>query len=236
MQAGTAQWLAMENGLPVLTTARLILRIAEPNEEPMIVDYLRRNRDHLQPWEPKRDEAYFTEVAWFGAPERDRAEALEGKAYRFRLISLPLVAEGVDSRHGVGGPHPSPKSSPRETSFADPRSQRERVADKYIGTVSLRDINPWPGLNATIGYSMDHEWEGRGLMREAVAAVVRFGFEHLGLRRIEACFMPANVKSERLLTSLGFEVEGRLRSSLEVNGVWEDHKICSLINQNWRRA
>ena len=198
----TLPWLTMDAGLPVLHTPRLIMRIADPGEEGRIVDYLIRNQAHLQPWEPKRDRFYYTREAWIGAPERDRAEALEGRAYRFRLLGRH---DGSDAK-GV-----------------------------YIGTVSLRDINPWPGLNATIGYSLDHGYEGRGLMREAVAAVIRFAFEHLNLRRIEACFMPANVRSERLLEALGFQVEGLLRSSLEVNGRWEDHRICSLINQNWRR-
>ena len=203
----------MEAGLPTLHTPRLMLRIANPGEEGQIIQYLVRNRKHLEPWEPKRDRFYFTEEAWIGAPERDRAEALEGKAYRFRLLGRcdTPVAQYVQCGTSV-------------------------APTIYIGTVSLRDINPWPTHSATIGYSLDYEYEGRGLMREAVAAVVRFAFEHLNLRRIEACYMPANDKSERLLQALGFQVEGLLQSSLEVNGKWEDHKICSLINQNWRRG
>lgn len=223
----TTSWLTMDAGLPVLHTPRLLLRIAEPREERQIVDYLIRNQAHLQPWEPKRDRFYFTQEAWIGAPERDRAEALEGRGFRFRLIDTPAV-QNLDS---IADPHPLPPPPLAR----DARIQGEGIP-RYIGTVSLRDISPWPTHTATIGYSLDHEYEGRGLMREAVAAVVRFAFEHLNLRRIEACFMPANVKSERLLTHLGFHIEGLLKSSLEVNGKWEDHKICSLINQNWRRG
>jgi ribosomal-protein-alanine N-acetyltransferase len=107
---------------------------------------------------------------------------------------------------------------------------------EFAGTVSLRDINFWPGFNATIGYSLDHSLVGGGLMTEAVEAIIRFGFEHLNLRRIEACYMPANDRSERLLTALGFQYEGLLRSSMEVDGSWEDHKICALINYQWRRV
>lgn len=187
--------------LPVIMTARLMLRIAMVGEEPEIVDYLRRNREHLQPWEPKRDDHYFTPQAWIGAAERDQREARSGSAFRFRLLEK------------------SPQSD----------------SGHYLGTVSLRDIMGFPMHNATIGYSLDHAEEGKGLMREAVAAVVRFGFEHLNLRRIEACFMPNNVRSQRLLTALGFKIEGLLQSSLEVNGKWEDHHISSLINWNWRR-
>src|SRR5690349_2723945 len=72
--------------LPVIVTQRLMLRIALSGEESEVVDYLRRNREHLRPWEPKRDDHYFTHEAWVGAPERDQQEARDGHAYRFRLL------------------------------------------------------------------------------------------------------------------------------------------------------
>ena len=192
--------LRLVDDLPVIETDRLILMIALTDQVPLIVRYLSRNREHLRPWEPKRNEAYYLESSWIGAPERDQNEARSREAFRFRLLA---------------------KSAP---------------SAEYLGTVSLRDIESWPMHNAVIGYSLDHSVEGQGLMLEAVAAVVRFGFEHLNLRRIEACYMPTNVRSERLLANLGFQTEGLLRSSLEVDGKWEDHHICSLINQNWRRS
>lgn len=190
-------------GLPVLETERLVLRLANLNEVPKIVRYLLRNREHLRPWEPLRSDSYFLESAWQGAPERDRAEARSGLAYRFRLL---LKCSG-DASEG----------------------------DEFIGTVSLRNIVHFPTYCGTIGYSLDRQYEGLGLMLEAVSAVVRFGFERLNLRRIEACYMPSNVRSERLLSKIGFEIEGLLKSSLEVNGRWEDHRICGLINQHWKR-
>ncbi len=106
--------------------------------------------------------------------------------------------------------------------------------DEFIGTISLRDISPWPTHSATIGYSLDHLHQGHGLMREAVSAVLKFAFETLHLKRVEACYMPCNVRSQRLLAELGFQQEGILRSSLEVNGQWEDHIICSCLNKDWR--
>jgi [ribosomal protein S5]-alanine N-acetyltransferase len=201
MVSESPPWLRLEDGLPVLRTPRMVLRIAQSGEAMKIVRYLEKNREHLQPWEPLRDDYYFTQAAWEGAPERDQAEAREGSAYRFRLIAVDQVDADAP----------------------------------YVGTISLRGIVPFPGYNATLGYSLDREYEGFGLMREAVQAVIRFGFEELNLRRIEACFIPANTRSEKLLTALGFQIEGLLRSSLEVNGKWEDHRICSLINLNWRR-
>lgn len=190
------EWI---DDLPVIVTERMLMRVSELDEVGHIVRYLLRNKAHLQPWEPKRDDLYFTEKAWEAGPERDRHEARTNQAYRFRLLD------------------------------------KVRPRGEYIGTISLRDLRAWPCYHGTLGYSLDAAYEGQGLMREGVEAVIRFGFEQVNLRRIEACFMPANERSHRLLTGLGFQVEGLLRSSMEVDGKWEDHHICSLINPNWRR-
>lgn len=200
--------------LPIIETDRMFLIIAMADHVGHIVRYLLRNRDHLQPWEPVRDHFYFTEAAWIGAPERDQNEARCKEAYRFRLVLKPSSIANSTALKEIG---------------------HSVAAGEYIGTISLRDIQPWPGSHATLGYSLDHAYQGHGLMIEGVQSVVRFGFENLNLRRIEACFMPGNRRSARLLDALGFQVEGLLRSSMEVNGAWEDHHICSLINHQWRR-
>lgn len=190
--------------LPVIRTPRIIMTIALRDQVGHIVRYLVRNREHLRAWEPSRNEAYYQESSWIGAPGRDQTEAQNGHAYRFRLF---------ERKPGM--------------------SLEQIIASEYVGTVSLREIQGWPMHHATLGYSIDHSVEGRGLMREAVEAVIQFAFKQVNLLRIEACYMPNNTRSAKLLESLGFEVEGRLRKSLEVNGQWEDHLICSLLNPNW---
>lgn len=184
----------------MIQTERLLLIISLLDHVGQIVRYLNDNREHLRPWEPKRDELYFSRESWLGAPERDQNEARAGSAYRFRILELK-------------------------------ENMPETIQGDYLGTVSLRNILGWPMKNATLGYSLDHRVEGKGIMTESVAAVMRFAFEYIGLKRVEACFMPANVRSGKLLQSLGFQVEGLLRRSLEVDGVWEDHHISALINE-----
>lgn len=104
---------------------------------------------------------------------------------------------------------------------------------EVIGVANLRDIIGYFSHSATLGYSIDSRWQGRGLMTEACRAVIWYGFEILRLHRIEACYMPTNHVSGRVLQKLGFVVEGTLRKSLLVNGQWEDHVIASLINEQW---
>lgn len=61
-----------------------------------------------------------------------------------------------------------------------------------------------------LGYALSAKQWGRGYMTEAAAAVVRHGFETMGLDLISAYCYPLNERSQRVLDKLGFQYEGRL--------------------------
>jgi len=42
----------------------IVVRTAEPTDGKLISDYFIANREHLKPWEPERDDAFFTESGW----------------------------------------------------------------------------------------------------------------------------------------------------------------------------
>jgi len=70
-------------------------------------------------------------------------------------------------------------------------------------------------------------WQGRGLMREALSAVLGFGFDRMQLARVEANVVPENEPSLRLLGQLGFR-EIELRRG---RGFWkgESHDLIYLL-------
>ncbi|HSQ61712.1 MAG TPA: GNAT family N-acetyltransferase [Polyangiaceae bacterium] len=93
-----------------------------------------------------------------------------------------------------------------------------------------------PVWNARVGYSLDASKEGRGMMSEALALVVRYSFDVLGLKRLLAGYVPRNTRSAKVLARAGFVKEGYYREFLYLNGVWEDHVETSLINPDWRES
>ncbi len=97
-----------------------------------------------------------------------------------------------------------------------------------IAAVNLHGIERGVAECAVLGYSVDTAAEGRGLAREAVAAVVTYAFDVLRLHRIEANYQPLNERSGRLLRALGFVVEGYARDYLYIDGAWRDHVLTSL--------
>ena len=87
-----------------------------------------------------------------------------------------------------------------------------------------------------LGYGLAAAREGRGYMREALAAAIAHVFGELRMHRIMANYLPHNRRSGNLLKALGFQVEGYARDYLLIDGRWEDHVLTSLTNPEWRAA
>ncbi len=81
-----------------------------------------------------------------------------------------------------------------------------------------------------VGYSLDAERQGRGLMHEALSASIRHVFDELRMHRIQAGYIPDNARSAAVLERLGFVIEGYARSYLYISGAWRDHVLTSLTN------
>ena len=107
-----------------------------------------------------------------------------------------------------------------------------------IGWVSLRVGDHAQGA-AEIGYSLLAPHRGKGLASEAARAVIDTGFEDAELRRIEACCVPANEPSRRLLAGLGFAEPTLQRTGAIVRGRAVDVLVFELTRERWnalRRA
>ncbi len=107
--------------------------------------------------------------------------------------------------------------------------------DELIGSVGLLRIDP-AHLRGELGYDLARPWWGQGLVPEAAAAVVDFGFFVLGLHRIEAGTLPENHASAQVLSKLGFREEGTLRDYLYVKGRFRSVRWFSLLATDERPA
>ena len=100
-----------------------------------------------------------------------------------------------------------------------------------IGCVGLRDIDP-EHLQAELGFWIGREWWGQGYGREAAGAVVRFGFERLGLNRICAHHMARNPAAGQVLRHIGMQQEGFLRQRVRKWGVYEDVIVYAILRED----
>lgn len=105
---------------------------------------------------------------------------------------------------------------------------------RMVGVASLGGIAEWPSLDCHVGYWLAAGETGKGLMRDAVAALVDHAFADRGLHRIAANVLPNNRRSIALVERLGFTREGILRGLIEIDGSWRDHECWSLLSTEWR--
>lgn len=98
-----------------------------------------------------------------------------------------------------------------------------------VGGISIANIRLGVAQSAQIGYWIGEPHAGKGLMLDALRALIPFGFDTLRLHRLEAACMPENDRSVRLLEKAKFQREGLMRSYLKINGVWRDHFLYALI-------
>jgi ribosomal-protein-alanine N-acetyltransferase len=71
-----------------------------------------------------------------------------------------------------------------------------------------------------IGYDLRPEYWGKRIMPEAITTLINFGFEVMGLHRIEATTHTENQRSQRVLEKLGFQREGVLREYYCRDGIF----------------
>ncbi len=77
------------------------------------------------------------------------------------------------------------------------------------------------------------EFKQQRFMSEALPAVIRFGFEHMNLHRMEALIDEHNTPSLRLLQNNHFSLEGIRRQDYVVNGKNEDSHCFTLLRPDW---
>ena len=97
-----------------------------------------------------------------------------------------------------------------------------------IGTICLWNFKP-ENYRSEIGYVLHPDHWRKGIMKEAINAVVDYGFSVLGMHSIEALLSPENIASTAVLESTGFIKEGHLRENFYFKGKFTDTAIYSRL-------
>lgn len=105
-------------------------------------------------------------------------------------------------------------------------------AATLIGTCGLFAWHK-PYRIATLGYELTRQYWKRGLMSEAVGALVAYGFRELDLNKIRALVVTDNLASAKLLERLSFRKEGVMRQAQFVNGKYDDLIAYALLREEW---
>lgn len=104
---------------------------------------------------------------------------------------------------------------------------------KLIGSMGFNRIAAGE-KKASIGYWITEEHQGKGIMTDSVRALVTHGFRTLGLHRVRIECSVNNRRSCALPERLCFTFEGVARESQFLYDHFEDARVYSILEQEWK--
>ncbi|MCT4794312.1 GNAT family N-acetyltransferase [Exiguobacterium alkaliphilum] len=163
----------------------------------------------------------------------DDAEAL----FQLTMASKPYLREWLgwldyietvdDSRQNIEG-----RIKGLMETGGYPKSFAIVYQGELAGTIGFNDINR--GIKCgTVGYWLGQDFQGKGIMSQALETLIEYGFRDLGLNKIEIRVATGNVKSRALPEGLGFKQEGVLRDAEWLYDRYVDHVVYGLLRAEW---
>jgi [ribosomal protein S5]-alanine N-acetyltransferase len=105
------------------------------------------------------------------------------------------------------------------------------VDGQFVGQVTVNNIVRGSAQFASVGYWLDKDYAGRGVMPRAVAMVIDHCFFSAGLHRIEIAIRPENTNSLRVVEKLEIREVGYAPKYLHIDGAWRDHRIYAITKE-----
>lgn len=110
-----------------------------------------------------------------------------------------------------------------------------KAEDRLVGGCGLHVVN-LDNREGWLGYCLNRYFWRQGYATETAKALLRFGFQQLGLHRIYATTDPANMASVHVLEKIGMQREGYLREHKLVKGRWRDSLLYAILEGEWKKS
>ena len=140
-----------------------------------------------------------------------------------RFLTVPIPYTREDAQSFVDGNSNSKWED--NTMFAI------EFKDTAIGAIGFRFDSP--NEVAMLGYSIARPYWNKGLMTEAVQAVIDWAFKQFGLAKIWSFADVENIGSWRVMEKVGMTREGTLRSHGVLRGVRQDFHYYGILRSEW---
>jgi len=106
------------------------------------------------------------------------------------------------------------------------------LEDRFVGQLTVSNIVGGSARWAQVGYWIDQDQAGRGVMPVALALAVDHCLFALGLHRVEVAIRPENTASLRVVHKLGFREFGYAERYLHIDGAWRDHRLFAVSTED----
>lgn len=155
------------------------------------------------------------------------------RVVRENLEELKLWMPWVTNDYSIETARDFIKTNLRE--FAENNTFAAAVVSdkKIVGTIGLHHLNK-ENKSVQIGYWLDKNAQGRGIVTKCSKALINYAFETLKLNRIQINCNVANIKSRAIPERLGFKLEGIHRQVERLNNEFCDWAIYALLVEEWK--
>ena len=109
------------------------------------------------------------------------------------------------------------------------------AANRLVGMIGFNTIDG-TARRSEIGYWIDSEYQGQGIVTQGCRSLIAHGFNELDLNRIEIRCATGNDRSRAIAERLGFIHEGTIRQTEWLYDHFEDHALYALLRSEWNRA
>lgn len=110
-----------------------------------------------------------------------------------------------------------------------------RALDRVVGEVVINEIDT-RNRKANIRIGLHTDYTDRGYGSEAMRLMMRYAFETLKLHRLELGVYDFNPRAIHVYQALGFQLEGRRRDVLLMDGVFHDELDMSILEDEYWAA
>lgn len=110
----------------------------------------------------------------------------------------------------------------------------EKQSDLLVGGCGLSSFDK-RDQRTTAGIWLGKNYWGKGFGFEAIFLLFQFGFEKLGLNRIQYGYLTDNKRSKGIAKKLGAKKEGVQREYCFKRGRFFDHAITSILASEWKK-
>jgi ribosomal-protein-alanine N-acetyltransferase len=107
----------------------------------------------------------------------------------------------------------------------------KETPEEHVGTIGLWRIEK-ENYRAEIGYMLEPQSQGKGIMYEAIQQVLDYGFRELKLHSVEGHIDSRNNASAALLKKAGFVQEAYFKENYYLRGSFADTAVYSLLTPN----
>ena len=103
---------------------------------------------------------------------------------------------------------------------------------RFMGTIGFHDLD-LKNKHAAIGYWVDQEYEGRGIITRCCRELIDYLFDSMELNRVQINCAVENLRSRAVPERLGFTLEGTLRQTEVLKDKSGNWAVYGLLKSEW---